>query len=175
MSDTLDYRRARKGKPVNRGRKASAAEFRRMWADNSLTLYQIGEKLAIHQSTVSQRANLLGLPPRNEVITPIKPHRKIHDPQLCLEMLRFGVSVAEICAHFGISASGLKSFRVRQGEPARKRVKHPSTSKTVAEFKAAQAARALAARLDAEARQTRNAFILSEMVDRTDQRPLRLA
>ena len=175
MSEVLDYRRARKGKPINKGRKASAADFRRMWADTSLTLHEIGKKLGIHQSTVSQRASAFGLPKRHDVIPPIRPHRKIHDPQLCRDMLRFGVSVPEICAHFGITPSGLKSFRVRSGEPARKRGTHPSTSKTVAEFKAAQAAKALAARLDAEARQTRNAFILSEMVDRTDPRPLRLA
>ncbi|NPD17571.1 hypothetical protein HOY34_20510 [Xinfangfangia sp. D13-10-4-6] len=134
MSSDPDYRRARRGKPINRGKAVSEAEFRRLWQDPTLTLRQIGERLDIHQATVSQRAKTRGLPPRKEIMPMIRHHRKITDPGLCIDMLRFGVSVGEICAYFKIKRSSLKSFRERAGEPGRKRGIHPSTSRTLAEF-----------------------------------------
>lgn len=157
MTEPTDYRRARKGKPANRGKRVSQAEFRRMWHDQSLTLEQIGARLWIHKATVSQRARTLGLPSRYEAITVHRPDRKIHDPDLCIAMLRFGVSIAEICAHFGISANSLKSFRNRHGEPGRKRGKCKENMRTVREFMEARAAQRLAERMAEVARAERAA------------------
>lgn len=159
--------------------RVSARMVRDLWSDHSIRLEDAARQLGLSRQTFCNIAKGLGLPARPRG-SGYAFQRKGDDSKF-RELWLAGVSVRDIRAHFGYAHRQAVEVRRRSlGLPSRLQMGKSSAVKrgapiSLAEFKAVQAAKALAARLDVEASQTRNAFILSEMVDRTDQRPLRLA
>lgn len=139
-----------------RGRNVSMAEFRRLWADESLTLSQIGQQLGISQQAVTGRATTRGLVNTR----PMGPRPSISDDTLFRDMWATGVVVADMARHFGVHQRSIRNHVTRLGLP--KRGNYGWASISLADFLADR----LRAQLDAAATETMAAMRLSEMVDR---------
>lgn len=140
---------------VNRGRKVSEAEFRRLWGDLSLSEAQIGQMLGISQTAVSSRAMTRGLPRRPASGGAIV----ITDNTLFRRLLLAGLRYADIAERMGCNEKTVRNHRKRLGLPGRGEGKRATM--TLADFDALQLRNALAARAREEQAALRNA----EMVD----------
>lgn len=103
-------------KKVNRGLKLSAAEFKRLWQDPTLTTEEIGRRLGIHQTAVCKRATARGFAPRGSMA-----RIAILDTDLFREMWDAGVQIKDMARHFDVSGSNIKRTRQRLGLPNRTR------------------------------------------------------
>ena len=97
---------------AKRGKQVTMAEFKRLWDDLSLSLGDIGERLGITEQAVSLRGRRRGFPPRG---WPVEKLRRSIDEALFADMWRAGVSVSDICGHFGIAESTMRHNRDRLG------------------------------------------------------------
>lgn len=90
----------------------SAARFRQLWADKSLTKDTLPAVAGCSYDTLQKRAVAMGLPPRS-------PGRAKLGGLLFAEMWRAGVSATEMAAHFGASQTGVTRAALRLGLPGR--------------------------------------------------------
>lgn len=85
-------------RPKRKKPRYSLTLFRALWADNRLSLAEIGERLGgLHPVNVGEHGRRLGLPPR---ATGAKP-RAIIGPEFA-QMWRIGVKTREIARFYGI-------------------------------------------------------------------------
>lgn len=132
------------------------AEFSRLWADESLTLSQIGQQLGISQQAVTGRAATRGLVKTR----PMGPRPSISDDGLFRDMWAAGVVVSDMARHFGVHDRSIRNHVTRLGLP--KRGNYGWASITLADFLAQR----LRAHFDAAAAETKAAMRQSKMVDR---------
>uniref|UniRef100_A4WTC2 Winged helix-turn-helix domain-containing protein n=1 Tax=Cereibacter sphaeroides (strain ATCC 17025 / ATH 2.4.3) TaxID=349102 RepID=A4WTC2_CERS5 len=138
----------------HRGRVTSEAELRRLWADPSLSITEIGRRLGITYQAVQQRAALRGLGPR-----PVAHNAwaRWAPPSDFAEMWRAGVSLRDMEEAFGVTHNTITKA-ARQMKLGRRQICR-WTALPLAEFRLRQ-------RLAAAAAETRAAMDLREMVDR---------
>lgn len=105
-----------KGKPVNRGKEVSLAEFRRLW-ESDLSKAEIGVMLGISGSAVGFRAKTRGLARRPSNGGPPKVIGQL-DTGL-REFWIAGVLMDDIAAHFGVSNGTVKRAARLQKLPRR--------------------------------------------------------
>lgn len=108
---------------VERGRRVSAAEFRRMWLDPDLRVDDIAAELGITRQAVQCRARARGLPQR---VPPAVC--SIRDLETFAAMWTAGVPTKDIMAHFGVSHLTPRNTAARLGLPPRGRAWQPKTA-----------------------------------------------
>lgn len=138
------------------GKRISDAEFRRLWADLSITVAEIGERLGIGQTAVSSRARTRKLPPRpaRNGVTPVC------NPAVLTRLWLADVPILEIAGALGCDEKTVRNTRRRLGLPERGPGKR-KTAVSLSDYRALQLRNALAARAREEQAALRNA----EMVD----------
>jgi hypothetical protein len=134
-------------------RKFSAAEFSRLWLDDSLTYAQIAAALGRGAGGLAKVARKLHLPPRR-----LGPKLLIDEP-LLRRLWLAGVSAREIAALMGVNRFSLSNAAARLGLPRRGGGWMPTM--TLAQFHEAEMARQMAGTAAQERAALRNA----EMVD----------
>jgi hypothetical protein len=151
-------------RPRRRVVKVSRPAFAALWADRSLTLAEIGERIGgLHPVNVGELGRRLGLPPR---IGGQKPRVKF-GPEFDA-MWRDGVSTRAMARFFGCSQPNISKEARRRG--LAKRVQYPGRPVlTLAEFREAALARALSRALARSAAETQAALRDSEMVDQANR------
>ena len=140
-----------KGQPRNTGRAVSEAEFRRLWADTSISVEGIGRQLGISGNAVKQRAKVRGLPdrPRGRKFARVYCHDRM------VKMYRAGLSMGAVAAFVGCKENTV--FRALRRAVVTLRDRKDPTSIS---------ARAAAQRLmAASARETADALRRAKMVD----------
>lgn len=143
-------------RPMRRRLRYSPVLFRALWADDSLTLADIGARLGgIHPVNVGQHGARMGLPPRK---TGAKPRAAI-GPEFDL-MWRMGVKVREIARAHGIGQPRASRIAAERGLPPRI-PPAPQGRMTLDQFREWQ----LGQRMAREAAETAAALRLSGMVD----------
>lgn len=136
----------------------SMSEFRRLWADQSVSTDEIGRRLGMVKRVVQAHARKLGLPRRTTGRKPVYPFDDLFEV-----MWREGVIAREIATVYGCAASLVGKEAERRGLPRRQRkAGWLVNSKTLAEFRQWQLRQALAASAASEQAALRRA----EMVDR---------
>lgn len=143
-------------RPGKRKHRYSPALLRALWADDSLSLAEIGARLGgMHPVNVGKRGARLGLPPRR--LGP-KPSVEI-GPEFDL-MWSMGVKSQEIARFYGLSQPRIS--RIVRGRGLQLRIPPaPQGRLTLAHFREWQ----LGQRMAQGAAETRAAMVLSEMVD----------
>ena len=159
--DMVSSAGARRGKPRPSGKRISEAEFRRMWADLSLSVTQIGERLGIGQTAVSSRAATRGLPAR-----PKRGGRKVLDPEALSRLWLARVGISDIAAALGCDPKTVRNTRKRLGLPARNPGRWKETV-SLDDYRAEQLRRAM----ERSAREERAALRNAEMIDRNRRAP----
>ncbi|PWE48461.1 hypothetical protein DEM26_18100 [Thioclava sp. NG1] len=106
------------GASANRGITVSEAEFRRLWADRSLTRDQIGQRLGgISGEAVRNRAMARGLPFRGKC----KRHiAAVQDEAEFERMWLANVSSSVLAEHYRCSRAAIRKTAKRLGLPSRK-------------------------------------------------------
>lgn len=138
-----------KGQPRNTGRKVSEAEFRRMWADMSVSVEEIGRRLGISGNAVKMRAKRRDLPDRPRG----RPFARRHDHDRMVRLYRAGLSMAAVAQAVGCREHTVLQALRRAGEPSRDR-HDPITTGSL-----------LQAVMAAVARETKAAMRRASMVD----------
>ena len=135
------------------GCKVSIATLRAMWADDDLTVDEIGARLGISGCSVRRLAYQAKFPPKRQGRPPANL------PPIFDAMWRDGVDSSQIAAHFGVALSTVWEAAKARNLPARHRGQRAKM--TVPQFFEAELARAMAQTAEAERAQLR----LAEMVD----------
>ena len=156
----------------------SARRVRDLWLDHSKTTEESARELGVSRQVFSGAAKRLGLPPRPKAVSDMLK-RKGSDGEFRAMWLA-GVAEDSIRSHFGYAhRQAVGERRVRMGLPARKHLSPEAPIRrgapiSLACYWSTRLAQVLQPRLDAEARATRAAMVLSEMVDRLGNSPVRL-
>ena len=132
-----------------RGKRVSEAEFRRLWADLTISVTEIGRRLGISCNAVRSRAEIRKLPPRPNG----RPWRRTYDHAKMISLYNAGLSMPAIAEACGCSYMTVRQALHRGGAEIRDR-KDPRTTNCLAKI-------ILAAR----AREEEAALINAEMVD----------
>lgn len=136
---------------MKRGKTVSEAEFRRMWADTSISQAEIGRRLGISGEAVRYRAASRNLPPRS----PARPFARKFDHARIVRMYRAGLAMHVIAGVLGCTTSVVRLALDNAG--VKRRSRHDPAGVTAAEYMQ----RALAA----SAKETRAAMWDAEMND----------
>lgn len=146
------------GKPANRGKRVSEAEFRRMWMDVTLSTVEIGARLGISAAAVCSRAKTRGLPSRNGG-SALKV-RPITDPEFPA-MYRMGVSLTEMADLYRCSRTHIRLEALRLGQAPRN-CRGMGQTISIAEYRQRRILQALAK----SAAREQSLIIHCEMADR---------
>ena len=138
-------------KPRRTGKRVSEAEFRRMWADLSLSQAEIGRRLGISGEAVRFRAASRDLPPR----PPQRPFARQFDHERIVRLYLAGMSADAVAKRVGCSRAVVKAAVIRAGHQMRSR-NMPGRPKPDDLLREAMAA---------SAREEQAALRLAEMVD----------
>jgi hypothetical protein len=150
-----------KGQRPHRGKTVTAAEFRRMWFDTSLTQADIAAALGIGVRALWQRARHRGMPPRTSITNAVRALDAEAEA-----MWRACVSAEEIAAAYGLTVSAVHKHVSRHKIRRGRRVTRWQPAISLGDYRAAQLGEAMAR----EAAVTRAAMRDSEMVDRIGAR-----
>ena len=104
--------RARKRGPV-----VSEAEFRRLWADLTISVEEIGRRLGISGNAVRQRADVRGFAPRPRG----RPFARRCDHDQIVELYLSGLSMPKIAVRLGVTGNNVLMALRRAGIPSRDR------------------------------------------------------
>lgn len=140
-----------KGKQRHTGKRVSEAEFRRMWADQTLSQAEIGRRLGISGSAVRSRAATRGLPPRPDD----RHFARQFDHERIVRLYLAGFSAESVSARIGCSLSVVRHAVIRAGHKMRSR--NMAGRPKVDDI--------LRAAMAASAREEQAALRLAEMVD----------
>lgn len=108
---------------AKRGPKLSEAEFRRLWADLSVSVAEIGRRLGISGNAVKQRAKVRNLPDRPKG----RPFARVHDHDRIVALYRSGLSMIAVARVMGCTLHNVLMALRRAGVPSRDR-KDPKTT-----------------------------------------------
>ena len=100
-----------------RGKRVSEAEFRRLWADLTISVTEIGRRLGISCNAAKQRAAKRGLPQR----TNGRPWRRTYDHGKMIRLYSAGLSMLKIAQVFGCSYMTVRQALHRSGVEVRDR------------------------------------------------------
>lgn len=156
----------------------SARRVRELWLDHSKTTEDSARELGVSRQVFAGAARRLGLPPRPKAVSDALK-RKGSDAEFRAMWLA-GVALEDMRRHFGYAHhQAVVERRERLGLPKRRAMPPDAPIRRGApislhEYRAARLAEAIQDRLDAEARATRAAMVLSEMVDQVGPRPVRI-
>lgn len=150
-----------KGQRPHRGRTVTAAEFRRMWFDVTMTQEDIAAALDIGLRSVWQRARHRGMPPRTGITNAVCTLDAAAEA-----MWRARVSVEDIAAAYGLTVSAVHKHMRAGGIQRSRPVTRWRPAISIDDYRAAQLAEAMAR----DAAVTRQALFDSEMVDKIGRR-----
>ena len=140
---------------AHRGKRVSEAEFRRLWADLSISVAEIGETLGIGQQAVTHRARTRGLPPR-----PKRGAKPACDPADVARLYRAGVALEEIARALACDRKTVSNYVNRLGLTKRGGGRH-NPALSLDDYRAMQLREAMAR----DAEKSRVQFEAAEMVD----------
>lgn len=146
-----------KGIKPNRGKQVTVAEFRRMWADPSLTIEDIANHLGVCSRSVWQRAKYRGLPGRGHIVAKAKC---VFDDEFAA-MYQARVYSADLAQHYGCTVSNVEKHSRRLGVKRSRRMTRWDKGLTIADYRALQLREAMAA----SARETLGHMACAEMLD----------